>query len=103
MNKKMKKAIDNMSLPELRNIQAYIDKRIQSSDKRSWNSRIKIDEICLDYELRQFLDQNNIHTMQDFKENGLSHIPESLIDKANWTLKMFDFDGLEKQYRKKIN
>lgn len=39
--------------------------------------------------------------MAQFKKNGLSIIPELLIEKANWTLKTFDFDRIEKQYRKK--
>lgn len=90
-----------MSLDELREIKVFIDDKIQNSNQESWNSRIAIDEFCYDYQLREVLGENGIHNMAQFKKNGLSIIPESLIEKANWTLKTFDFDRIEKQYRKK--
>lgn len=101
MNEKIKKMISDMSLDELRDLRGYIDDKIQNDSHESWNSRIVVDEFCDDYQLREVLDKNSIHNMDQFKKNGLSNIPESLVEKANWTLQMFDFDRLENQYRKK--
>lgn len=95
MNGKIKKMISSLSIDELRDLRGYIDEKIQNGSHESWNSRITIDEFCDDYQLHEALDKNNIHNMEQFKKNGLSNIPESLVEKANWTLQMFDFDRLE--------
>lgn len=39
--------------------------------------------------------------MQQLKNNGTNGIPISLVEKTLWTIKTYDFDSIEKNYKKK--
>ncbi len=98
----MNKDLEKYSLSELQELRKDIDEIIlkKENNENSWNSKISVEEFCLDYELKQKLISMGITNMKEFKENGYHGIPESLQEKAEFTMKMFDFDNLEKQYKK---
>ena len=85
----MKNIINNLerfSLNELKELRRQIDIEIINREDSSWNSRIGVDDICYDYEMLS---------------NGTNGIPISLVEKTLWTIKTYDFDSIEKNYKKK--
>lgn len=100
----MKSVINNLerfSLDELKKLRSQIDREIISREDISWNSRISVDDFCYDYEMLSTLKRLGITNMQQLKNNGTNGIPSSLVEKTLWTIKTYDFDGIEKNCRKK--
>lgn len=100
----MKSVINNLerfSLDELKKLRSQIDREIISREDSSWNSRIGVDDICYDYEMLSTLKKLGITNMQQLKNNGTNGIPSSLVEKTLWTIKTYDFDSIEKNYKKK--
>ena len=100
----MKNIINNLerfSLNELKELRRQIDSEIINRENSSWNSRIGVDDICYDYELLSTLKKLRITNMQQLKNNGTNGIPISLVEKTLWTIKTYDFDRIEKNYKKK--
>lgn len=100
----MKNIINNLerfSLNELKELRRQIDIEIINREDSSWNSRIGVDDICYDYEMLSTLKKLGIINMQQLKNNGTNGIPISLVEKTLWTIKTYDFDSIEKNYKKK--
>lgn len=93
--------LNKLDLHELKSLRDEISREIVIRENESWNSKISIDEVCYDYELSITLKKLGITNMQQLKNNGINSIPSSLVEKTLWTIRTYDFDKLEKKYRKK--
>lgn len=100
--KSIYKQIDKLSIDNLQELRNYIDLLIHKKEsKNSWNSRVEISQLPIDYELKKKLSDLKINNMSEYKyavEKGLT-FSESLQEKADSLLHTFDFDKLEKNYR----
>ncbi len=88
--------IDNLSSDELKTLSLYI-----SHKRNSWNSQVKIKDVCYDFELKQKLLSSGIENMEQLKSNGTIGLPESMWEKVGWMIKTFDFDKLEAKHHSK--
>ena len=96
------KQIDKLSIDNLQILRNYVDELIyKENSKDSWNSRVEISQLPIDYELKKKLSDLKISNMSEYKyavKKGLT-FNESLQEKADSLLRTFDFDNLEKNYR----
>lgn len=100
MQKELMEKLDSLTKQELQEIQIYIKNKLSEKNPKSWNSQISLRDAELDFELVNFLEKRGIYNMEQFIEFGLSNIPESLKEKAECSLKFFNFEPLEKKYKK---
>ncbi len=98
MDQSIFRIIDKLSIDELRALSSYISEKMNS-----WNSQIKIEDICYDFELKQKLLSIGITNMDQLKNNGIRGLPESMWEKTGWMIRTFDFDRLEVKYYKRKN